>query len=74
MSQLAALKSYFQTNQSLTQYDAIPALGIMRLSERIRELEREGYSFMHDKVEAPTRYRRAYVAKYVLLSRPQEGA
>jgi len=72
MTQLEELKKYFRRNSRLTQHQATLQLGIMRLSERIRELEAQGWVFLHNRIEVPTRYTSARVAQYVLLQRPKK--
>ena len=71
-TQLAELEKYFRRNSSLTQHQATIELGIMRLSERIRELESQGWVFLHKMIDAPTRYTKARVCQYVLLQRPKK--
>lgn len=71
-TQLAELEKYFRRNSRLTQHQATIQLGIMRLSERIRELEAKGWIFLHNRIEVPTRYTKARVCQYVLLQRPKK--
>lgn len=71
-TQLAELEKYFRRNSRLTQHQATIELGIMRLSERIRELEAKGWVFHHNRIEVPTRYTKARVCQYVLLQRPKK--
>ena len=71
-TQLAELEKYFRRNSRLTQHQATIELGIMRLSERIRELEAQGWVFLHKMIDAPTRYTKARVCQYVLLQRPKK--
>jgi hypothetical protein len=72
MTQLEELKKYFRRNSRLTQHQATMQLGIMRLSERIRELESQGWVFLHNRIEVPTRYTSARVCQYVLAQRPKK--
>lgn len=71
-TQRAELEKYFKRNNRLTQHQATLELGIMRLSERIRELEAQGWVFLHQMIEVPTRYTKARVCQYVLLQRPKK--
>lgn len=71
-TQLAELEKYFRRNSRLTQHQATIELGIMRLSERIRELESQGWVFLHQMIDAPTRYTKARVCQYILLQRPKK--
>lgn len=71
-TQLAELEKYFRRNSRLTQHQATIELGILRLSERIRELEAQGWVFLHQMIDAPTRYTKSRVCQYVLLQRPKK--
>lgn len=42
MSQKSQIISYLKTNKRITPWTAMSALRVLRLSERIRELEAEG--------------------------------
>lgn len=75
MSQLDVLRAFFLRHNTLTQMEAFTGLGICRLSQRVIELEAQGWSFLHKSISVPTRYgRSAKVCQYVLLSKPLEGA
>lgn len=71
MKQLEELRKYFKRESRLTQHQATIQLGIARLSERIRELEAQGWEFEHKRIDAPTRYTHAKVCQYILLKRPK---
>lgn len=47
MSQKAKLLRYLETHDGVTQLESFNTLGICRLSERVRELERLGYFIGH---------------------------
>jgi len=67
MTQINQLKAYFKANKAITQLTAMRDMGILRLSERIREMERSGWSFEHNTVTVPTRSGKpARVTEYVL--------
>ncbi len=71
MTQNEALREFFKKNDCLTQRHAMLSLGIGRLSERIRELEAEGYVFDHASIKVPTRYSStAHVTEYRLCKSP----
>lgn len=73
MSQLDTLRAFFLRHTTLTQMEAFTGLGIARLSERVREMESQGWTFLHKRIEVPTRYgKSAYVCQYVLLSKPMK--
>ena len=42
--------------EGITQLEATTHLGILRLSERIRELQAAGYSIVKQTVKVPNRY------------------
>jgi hypothetical protein len=70
-TQNAALKAHLLAHSSITQLSATITLGILRLSERIRELAAEGWNIAHNKIKVPTRYgKSAWVTEYVLISAP----
>ena len=57
MNQKTALLKYLKANKSgLTQWTAAEKLGILRLSERIRELEKEGVKIIRKRMTATGRY------------------
>jgi len=66
---LALLKS----GQSVNQFDAIDALGILRLASRINELRERGYVIDTKMVDVHNRFReRCRVASYSLAQSPDE--
>ena len=70
-AQNARLLCYLQAGKGVTQLEAFNSLGICRLSERIRELERLGWTIKHESVSVPTRSgKNATVTRYSLLSEP----
>ena len=66
MTQCQAILEYLQAHpEGITQLESFNALGVCRLSERIRELERQGYVFEHMPVAVPARDgRTARVVRY----------
>lgn len=56
MTQNQALLKYLKTHKGITQWDAADKLGILRLSERIRELERSGHYIRHSRNAKENRY------------------
>ena len=68
MTQLETLKSYFKRRKTLTQMEAFNALGITRLSERVRELEAAGYIFARKPETVASRYGSARVVRYQLVA------
>ena len=72
MTQNAKLLWHLSSGNSVTQLDAFNQFGICRLSERIRELERLGWTIKHESVSVPTREgKNATVTRYSLLSEPK---
>jgi len=68
MTQNSLLLQFLEQHpQGITQLDAFNTLGICRLSERIRELERLGVNISHVPAEVPVRDgRTAHVVRYTL--------
>lgn len=65
MTQNAKLLSYLERNPNgITQLESFNTLGICRLSERVRELERLGYLIAHTREKTSGG---AYVTRYKLL-------
>ena len=57
MTQLARLLNHLEQRGPITQLEAFNALGVCRLSERVRELESRGYLIEHeDGVEVLDRF------------------
>lgn len=71
MTQNAKLLTWLQS-KPITQLEAFNGLGICRLSERIREIERLGYVIQHESVRVPTRDKEATVTRYTLIAEPAE--
>ena len=71
ISQPALLLAYLEKHGNVTQLVAFVELGICRLSERVRELERLGYVIQHEWVTVPTRTAHARVVRYSLISEPE---
>ena len=70
-SQNARLLSYLESHDGVTTFEATLNLGIARVSERVRELERAPY---HCRIEhRPARSSNgAHVIRYVLIEGPHE--
>lgn len=75
MSQNGKLLIHLESGKSITQLDAFNLLGICRLSERIRELERLGFVINHESVSVPSRDgKNATVTRYTLISGIERAA
>lgn len=66
MTQTEAILKHLRKKKTITQLEAFTGLGVCRLSERIRELKREGHKIGGHMVRVPTRYGSANVKKYYL--------
>ena len=66
MSQNSKLLLYFEQHGSITTREAMLNLGIYRVSERIREIERLGWVLKHE----PVKIGKARVMRYTLMGRP----
>ena len=56
MTQNEALLKYLKKHKGITQWDAAEKLGILRLSERVRELESDGYLIARSSCNKTNRY------------------
>lgn len=74
ISQPALLLAHLSNHGSITQMEAFIALGVTRLSERVRDLERLGYVIRHDWVTVPSRTGHARVVRYSLIKEPASMA
>ena len=67
MNQNARLLSYLEQHGSITSLEAVDNLGILRLSERVREIEKLGIQINHCPVEVPNRFgQTCHITRYVL--------
>lgn len=55
-TQNEALLKYLKTHKGITQWDAADKLGILRLSQRIVELENQGHLIFHERMAKENRY------------------
>jgi len=73
VNQKTRLRMYMARHREkgITQLEAGDLLGIQRLSERIREMERDGDLIIRRTVRVPNRFRdTCYVTRYWLHARP----
>jgi hypothetical protein len=68
-AQNTRLLEWLQSHNTITTLEATHELGIQRISERVRELEDEGYPIWHEaQVVVPNRYgQTCHVTRYHLL-------
>ena len=66
MTQCAKLLHYLETHNGITTFEATLNLGICRLSERVREMERLGYDIDHDPETTPSGH---HIIRYRLRNR-----
>ena len=73
MNQLDQIKNHFKSSKFISQYQATMVYGILRLSERIRELEWQGWQFSHVMIYKtyPSGKNRKFM-EYRLLGRPKK--
>lgn len=64
MTQNQAILKHLQSGLSLTPLSALDLCGTLRLSERIRELEREGHLIDHEMVKVGVKR----VCRYSLMN------
>lgn len=70
ITQKQQVLDYMRTRGSITTFIAFEEFSICRLSERIRELERDGHLILHTPI---TRNDKSYVA-YSLIEGEQKAA
>lgn len=67
MSQKETIITHLKRHRSITTLGAITAYGIMRLSERVRELKADGHKIKTDRIEVNNRHGgKSRVARYRL--------
>lgn len=67
MKQQERLLKYLKDNGSITAYEAVKELGILQLSARIIELQRQGYKFDRKQESSKNRYgEKVYYKRYSL--------
>jgi DNA polymerase II small subunit/DNA polymerase delta subunit B len=72
MSQPQILTKHFSKRATITQLEATMKYRIMRLSERIREMEEKGWQFNHVKMKGNNACGAVgQYCKYVLVKRPK---
>ena len=66
---------HLESGNPITQLEATMRYGILRLSERIRELEAVGCVIEHQRVSVPNREgKKAMVTRYSLISGIERAA
>ena len=64
-TQAQRVVEYMETHGSITQYEALNELGVMRLASRISDLKKEGYVIESKTVAVKNRYGEdCYVKRY----------
>lgn len=62
--------AYMRRNGSITQYEALYDLGVMRLASRISDLRKRGYTIESENEAVLNRYdEKCYIKRYRLLGR-----
>ena len=66
-TQCEKILKYMEENGSITQYEAMLDLGVMRLASRISEMRKNGIDIKVEQIAVKNRYRETrYIAKYSL--------
>ena len=71
-TQCSRILDYIERFGSITQYEALRDLGVMRLASRISELRKQGYDFTCDWVSVENRFGESCSVKRYSLAK--EGA
>lgn len=71
-TQCSRILDYIERFGSITQYEALRDLGVMRLASRISELRKQGYNFTCDWVNVENRFGESCSVKRYSLAK--EGA
>lgn len=65
MTQTERILDYLNRNETITQYDAMVELGIMRLASRINDLRRQGHRISSRRITVENRFgEKCNVAEY----------
>lgn len=73
-AQVRRVLDYMQQHGSITQYEAMVDLGVMRLASRISELKRDGYPINKKMVAVKNRYgETCHVKQYSLRGGEIDG-
>lgn len=66
MNQNAAILKHLKRHRTITTLEAVEHIGCLRLSERIRELKKDGHKIGGHMVEVRSRHGMARVKRYYL--------
>ena len=67
-TQAERVLAYIERFGSITQYEALQDLGVMRLASRISELKKNGYPIKSEVVAVKNRFEEdCYIKRYSLL-------
>ena len=70
IKQTDRVKDYLERFGSITQWDALRDLGIMRLASRMSDLKQEGYPFKVRQITVKNRYNeKVSIAQYYIEKR-----
>ena len=69
MTQCERLLDYLESHPNgITQYEAIPSLGILRLASRVSDLRKDGVKILSERVSVNNRWNeKCYVSRYKLI-------
>lgn len=67
-TQCQRVLTYLESGKTLTQFEAITDLGILRLASRINDLRKDGHNILSRRVSVSNRFgERCSVASYKLM-------
>lgn len=67
MTQAQRIVEYMTEFGSITQYEALRDLGVMRLASRVSDLKKQGYPIKSEVIAVKNRYdETSYISKYSL--------
>lgn len=73
-TQCNRILDYMLTHDSITQFDAMRDLGVMRLGARIFELKERGCKIIDEMIEVKDRYgNKCHVKRYMMIGDGAHG-
>lgn len=67
MTQTERILAYIEEHGSITQFEALTELGVLRLASRVNDLRRQGYSIHSKRISVKNRFgEKCNVAEYTL--------
>lgn len=72
-TQCGRILDYLEKHGSITQYEALKELSIMRLASRVSEMRKRGYSFSYEWADVVNKYGETCRVKRYRLRETDEG-